>query len=129
MKGFITVLVLSLISASVFSYEPDRARSNQAHELAECAAFYSYGAVAVKRNGNSELSQELRRSADLALKLSEGLSNQETAMARFTMAAKEQGETINHDFSNISRLLLKSKDICKIAVTQPSTRYQYWLGQ
>lgn len=129
MKGLIIFFVLLLISVGAFSFEPDRAKTNQAQELAECAAFYSYGAEAVKRNGNSELAQELRASADIALKISGSLSNQETAMARFTIAVKEQGETINNDFSNISRLLLKYQNICKAAVTEPNTRYQYWLEQ
>lgn len=129
MKVLVGIFVFIILSANAFSYEINRAKVNQAQELAECAAFYMYAAEGVKRNGDLRLYEDLIRSAGVALELSELFSNHETTIARFTIAMQKQGETIGNDLSNISRLILNYLDVCKVAISDPSARYKYWLEQ
>lgn len=65
----------------------------------------------------------------MAMYLSTYLSNEEVAKARVEMALDEQKEMIKNDFANISLLLVKYKDVCKIAVENPELRREYWLGK
>ena len=127
MKKITIVIFTLLVSSYSMAYEPDRAKTNQAHELCECAVFYMYGAEGVKRNGDISASNQLMASAQRAVELSTMLSNQEVTEARMEMAFDEQSELINNDFSNISLLLVKYKDICKLAVGTPEERYKYYL--
>lgn len=68
-KTPILCALLLLVSSYSMAYEPDRAKTNQAHELSECAVFYMYGAEGVKRNGDISASDQLMASAERAVKL------------------------------------------------------------
>ncbi len=129
MKKLIIAGITLCFVHSAFAYEPDRAKTNQAHELAECAAFYLLGSEAVRRNGAKELANTLKQSATLAMLLSKGLSNKDVLQARIEMAVDEQKKMMNNDFSNVSILLHKYKDVCKSAVEHPDIRYRYWLDK
>lgn len=129
MKHLLIVIIIVFSFDRAFAYVPDHAKTNQANELAECAAFYLYGADGARRYGDQQLSDRLTQSANIAMSISEELSNTEVLQARLEMAAEEQNKLISNDLSNISILLHKYKNICTSALGNPDVRYQYWLDK
>ena len=129
LRNLIIVVIGVFPLQPVFADVLDRATSSFSHELAECAAFSLLGAEAVGRNGNEQLKGSLNESALLASKLSINLSSEKVFKARVGMAVDEQKKIIGNDFSNISLLLQKYKDVCREAVRNPKTRFNYWVNK
>lgn len=127
-RKLIVIVIAVLPLQSVIADELDRAASNLSHELAECTAFYLLGAEAVGRNGNQQLKGSLKESALMASKFSVKLSSSDIFKARVSMAVDEQKKLIDNDFSKISLLLHKYKDICKEALDDPEARLNYWIN-
>jgi len=128
MKQICLLAIFLALPALGYTYETDRAITNYSHELAVCATFYSLSAEGVRRTGEDELAKQLYSSADIAMRMSAKLSNRDVLEARMKMSMDEQLKLMKHDYSNMSILLAKYKDLCKFAVENPDKRLQYWLN-
>jgi hypothetical protein len=63
------------------------------------------------------------------MQMSEKISNKEVLAARMKIAMDEQMKLMKYDYSNMSILLVKYKDLCKAVIENPDKRFQYWLGK
>ncbi len=123
-------LLLLITCSAVFGYEPEQAMSNQAHELAECAAYYSMMAgCAENTKPGDPMSGKLMEVAKQAFVLSAGLSNVKVTEARVELAIKQLNKETMGQCSNSSILINKYAEVCLEAIQSPEKRTQYWLDR
>lgn len=122
-----TRTILFLLSAPnvALGYDADRARTNFAHELAECAAYYQFVSEAPRLDDPTK-QNSLEVSNSLML-LSADLTSQELSLARFELALKTMVLEIDFNWENLSILLNKYAYPCKDAAEDPKARLKYWL--
>ena len=122
-RYFLFVWALPITAAS--AYEPQRAITNLAHELAECAGFYIISAK-VFDTQEPELAERSRNAADTALEYSTALTNEKLTRARLEMAIKTMTKEIDNDSANFSILLNHYAEQCGATVSDPVKRLEYW---
>lgn len=108
------------------AYESERAVTNLAHELAECAGFYTLSGMAFEAQA-PELSEKSRDIGATAFYYSKELTNEKVTRARTEMAVKSMMKEIDNDSANYSILLNKYGDRCSEIVADPTARMNYWL--
>jgi len=118
------VLVFSLEASA---YEPERALVNYAHELAECSAYYKLASDGFAANGDTEKAGTLLDLAKLAFVMSVELSNVDVTNARVGLAISSQTELVSGSYSNMSILINKYGELCRVAVDESESRMNYWL--
>ena len=125
----IRIFLLLLITCSAASgYEPEQAMMNQAHELAECSAYYSMmSGCAENTKPGDPMSDGLMDIARQAFVFSTGLSNVKVTEARVELAIKQLNEESMGQCSNSSILINKYAKVCLEAIQSPEKRAQYWL--
>ncbi|PWK30897.1 hypothetical protein [Pseudomonas sp. OV226] len=119
------LFVLALPFNVAFAYEPQRAITNLAHELAECAGFYLVSAK-VFDTQHPELAERGRNAADTAMEYSTALTNEKLTLARTEMAIKSMMKEIDNDGANFSILLNNYAEQCGKTVSDPVKRMEYW---
>jgi len=126
-----TIAVLfSLVASLVMAYEPERAKTNQANELAECAAYFMAMADCTeKAKPGDPLVAGLEEASESAIALSAALSNNEAATARFELGTDTIREEMMGDCSNASIVIDKYNAFCKVAMKDPRSRAEYWLNK
>jgi hypothetical protein len=124
MKIGVALLVLPFGAAS--AYEPERAVTNLAHEMAECAGFYTLSGMAFEAQA-PELADKSRDIGATAFYYSKELTNEKVTRARTEMAVKSMMKEIDNDAANYSILLNKYGDRCSEIVADPTARMNYWL--
>jgi len=132
MKRVLLISFLLLITGSPFAiaYEPEQAMANQAHELAECAAYYTMmaGCAENTKPGDSMVDQ-LKGAAVNAYTLAAGLSNEKVTDSRIRMAVDQINTDMMNQCSNSSIAIEKYGNICLKALDEPKARTQYWLDK
>ena len=129
MRKTIVILTLLIIYTAlpVAAYEKGRARTNFAHELAECAAYF---VVSSNAPGLGEaLKNKLSSIGQNLLVLSANLTSQELALARLELAVKIMKEEIKSNWENMSILNNKYGFDCKKVKNNPEDRLKYWLNK
>jgi hypothetical protein len=100
--------------------------SNFSHEMTQCAAFYALSAEALRRAGNPAAADQYQKVADEMVERSMILSAKETVEARLKRSFDEQRNAIGNDVQNISVLLTRFGEICKVAFEDPEQRLTAW---
>jgi hypothetical protein len=121
---FITALFVASVADA---YDPDRARNNFAHELANCAAYYT---LTVQAPGFDEARK--KQASDIGENLgalSSQLSSVKLAIARMELATKDMMRDLENRWENLSIVLNKYGFLCKEAAEDPEARLQYWLDK
>ena len=106
--------------------DEETARNNLASELVECAAYYDIAAEGIRRTGNLEGAAVSEKAAQTALEIARQYSRDEVVLARYKLAMEGHIKTIDGNYSNLSLLIVKYKDICKQALETPQDRLNYW---
>lgn len=127
MRYTIVIFVFTFVLDAI-AYEPEQAKTNQAHELANCAVYYVLMAECVSNNPSQmQLAHNLEMMAGLATELSVGLSNEEVTKARVQMAERDFRARMDNHCSNVSILMNELNETCSEAVQNPEQRFNYWL--
>ena len=83
----------------------------------------------MKKQGEEDLSIELKQSAVYAHTLAVGLSNVEVTAARMELYAEDMLDKIGNDTSNSAILMAEYLSPCKLVLEDPESRFQYWLDK
>jgi hypothetical protein len=124
MKIGLALLILPI--GATLAYEPDRAVTNLAHELAECAGFYTLSVMVFEAQA-PELSEKSKDIAATAFYYSKELTSEKLTRARTEMAVKSMMKEIDNDSANYSILLNKYAEQCSEIVADPTARMDFWL--
>lgn len=109
----------------LLAYDPDRAKNNMAHELAECGAYFSLVAKAPGLDANTE--KALTERSAIALKSSAQLTSEKLALARFDLALQGIRRDMESNWSNLSVVNAKYGYSCQDLLKDPEARMKYWL--
>jgi hypothetical protein len=121
------LLVLSLMPTAAFGYEPERARNNLAHELAECAAYYH---LSGQMQGLTDAQKKAFTDSSASLmQLSISLTSVKVGFARFELSMKTMTREMDNNWENYSIVLNKYAFPCKDLAENPDTRLRYWLDK
>ena len=123
--AFAAFAFMSLNSA--VAYEPDRARVNFAHEMAECAAYFMFVSAAPELD--APIVSGLRDRFNLLMEFSATLSTPELAAARAQLAGKTIAREMQGSWENMSIINNKYGYTCIDIVANPEVRMQYWLDK
>jgi hypothetical protein len=124
--GFTLFCLLALVPLGVHAADEETARNNFSSELVECAAYYDISAEGIRRTGNLEAAARVEATAKSALDMARRYSRDDVVLARYKLSMEDQIKTIDGNYSNLSLLMLKYKDICKQALETPQVRLNYW---
>ena len=124
-----TWIAIALFTNSIvaYAYEPERAISNLASELAECSAYYASLQYALERSQVDGAPAE--RNALYAFALAAEISSAEVTAARVELRTTAMGEEIGGDLSNFAILINKYGQRCKEILEDPEGRLTYWVDQ
>jgi hypothetical protein len=122
----LSLALLMLPMHTSLAYEPERATTNLAHELAECAGFYALSVMVFEAQA-PELSKKSKDIAATAFYYSKELTSEKLTRARTEMAVKSMMKEIDNDSANYSILLNKYAEQCSEIVADPTARMGYWL--
>lgn len=118
--------ILALVSQETRAADEDTAKNNFASELVECAAYYDIGAEGIRRTGNLDYAAASEKAAKTALGIARQYSRDDVVLARYKLAMEGHIKTIDGNYSNLSLLIVKYKDICKQAIETTQDRLNYW---
>jgi hypothetical protein len=122
-------LVAGVYSSFVAAYEPDRAINNFAHELVECAVYFTLSAEGMRRAERQDSAASSEAAADRALSAALLFSDSDTVAARQQLEVKTQTSLIKSDFANFSVLIAIYGERCRVVVGNPRARLLYWLDK
>ena len=125
-KRFIFLL---LLPSFAFATDEKTAKANVSKELAVCAAYFFIGSEVAKKNGDAELANTIKTTADVALVASIKLSDKETSTSTLKLAIGDHQRLINNDSNNIGILIRKYKTLCKELIANPKKRIDFWVAQ
>lgn len=128
---FYTFLVLAAVMIiPVHAYEPERAKTNLAHEAATCYVFYMMLVNDDVRNRNTKAEDSVfKPRADLARFTAITFSNEKVTLARVKMGLKSLKKEIKNNMSNFSILAERLSEPCGQLVSNPEERYTYWVDK
>jgi len=121
------ILLICFLSPSIYAYDEERAITNLASDFAQCSAFYIISAEGLRKTGDERLATKFMETSKTAYDYAVKFSNQRVTEARIKLAVDEQTKEIDHNYSNLSILILQYGEICKEALESPERRLQYWL--
>jgi len=120
------VLAIALLGPmGVLAYDPDRARTNIAHEFAECAAYFRFVSGAPGLDSNT--ASGLKKRGEFAGEVSAQFSTPELALARVDLALKALVRETKGSWENISIINNKYGYPCSDLMKDPEARLRYWL--
>ena len=109
------------------AYEPERAKSNFAAELSECAAYFMIMEQQVSSQGKD--ATEIGNAGLMAYYFANEMSNKKVTDARISLFTKEMVKEINHDWSNAAIIINKYQENCIEILNDPENRIDYWLAK
>jgi len=118
--------LVSILFGTAWGYDEERAENNYSHELVDCAAYYDIGAEGARRTGHNNEAIVIKKGSDRALDIARKYSRDDVISARYNMAIEDHIKLIDGNYSNLSLLIVKYKDICKKAIEDPNGRLNYW---
>ena len=125
---FVAIIGISFfVSQNIYGYDEERAIANLASDFAECSAYYIIAAEGLRRMAKEDLAQKALEASDTAYVYAIRFSNPKVTAARIRLAFDKQRKEMDHDFSNLSILILKYEGMCKDALESPEKRLEYWL--
>lgn len=125
-KPTFSAIATLLFGPILLAYDEDRAKENFSSELVICAAYYQIAAEGVRRTGQHEKYEELMRVADFLLQNARKYNIDETVLARHKLALENHANLIHKDYSNLSILTVKYRDICEQVTEEPEERLNFW---
>ncbi len=120
-------LFLLLTPGVVLGYEPDRARNNLAHELAECGAYYQL--LSQQPRLDDAMKKRFSEDGTNLVKMSAILTNENLALARYQLALKTMTREMDNDWGNLSIVLNRYAFSCKDLGENVEARLRYWLDK
>ena len=121
------VALLFFAPATILAYDGERAKSNLAHEFAECGAWYMFvsGAPGLIQETASGLQKRGEKAAEFSIEL----STPDVARARHELATKTIMRELKGTWDNISIINNKYAYPCLDLMENPKARLQYWLDK
>lgn len=127
MKYILSTTILLLLLSQGIAYEPERAKNNFAHELAECAAYFML--VSQAPNLDKQASQKLWDTGMSPSVLSAQLTSEKLALSRVELAMKTMKRETDGKWDNISIINNKYGYPCQDLTKDPESRLEYWLNK
>lgn len=127
MKKIIPILIVLFWLSPVTAYEPERAKTNFAHELAECAAYFML--VSKAPGIDKQASQKLWDSGMSLSMLSAQLTSEKLSLARVDLEMKTMKREMEGKWENISIINNKYGYPCQDLTKDPEARFEYWLNK
>ena len=134
--GFVLAAMLFIglstptLSGSMIEDEKDpvwqAALNNYHQELCTCYSYFKITAEGLRRSKYSDAAISYDAVADKLLKKIYLMHRPETGLARIKIANKTLTGEMFKDFANISILLAKYAEPCKVVVEDPEGRITYW---
>ena len=121
------LLICLLVPSLALAYEPERARTNMAHEAAECVAYFITVSQAPRLD--TETKDHLLGYGKSLIEMSAKLTTEKLAHARADLASKTMLRELDGDWGNISILNNKYGYPCKDLIADPNARMQYWFDK
>jgi hypothetical protein len=119
--------VLTMVSPSVFAYDFPRALIRLSNDYAECAAYFSIAADALRQLGEADLADGVARLQSIALEQAVDTSDSGVALIRMQQARDAQLGVLKDNYANLPLLTAKHADLCKQILEAPDQRLRVLL--
>jgi hypothetical protein len=125
-----TLAVLMTFASNLSAYEPGRAKNNQAHEMVQCAVYFSVVAECVGNTIPDEgLIQKYNQLAVILLVGAGELTSEEVTTARSQLEYNAIMSEMDNRCENLSVQMRDHHDECMTVISDPESRVEYWLNK
>lgn len=97
--------------------------------MAECFAYYKIAAEGMRNNGDERTANAYETSAEVMLGWMFLTHRPETGTARVELYVKEQIKAMHNNYANISILINRYADSCKVLVEVTPALFQSWVAR
>ena len=126
-KYIIPILIILLWQSSGIAYDSGRAKTNLAHELAQCAAYFM---LVSKAPGLDKSTTEKLWDSGISLSvLSAQITSEKLALARVDLEMKTMQREMDSNWKNISIINNEYGYPCQDLTKNPDSRLEYWLNK
>jgi hypothetical protein len=125
----LATICLLVAAPLAISAEPEKAINDFTSEFVDCAAYYSIGAEGARRGNHQQSAERADQASQRAIQIASLFSEPETVAARMQLYLKDQASLIKNDYANLSVLMVRYGDSCKVALENPRARLIFWLAE